>query len=61
MSAAFLCARAGIAPVLIENQAAYLAGWLRTIKQDKKLIVAAASAAQKATDWILDEQPDPAP
>ena len=29
MGAAFLCAEAGISPAVIENQAAYLAGWLK--------------------------------
>ncbi len=29
MGAAFLCAEAGISPAVIENQAAYVAGWLK--------------------------------
>jgi hypothetical protein len=29
MGAAFLCAEAGISPVVIENQASYIAGWLK--------------------------------
>src|SRR6266849_6546760 len=29
MSAAYLCAEAGISPAVIENQAAYVAGWLK--------------------------------
>jgi len=29
MGSAFLCAEAGISPAVIENQAAYLAGWLK--------------------------------
>ena len=28
MGAAFLCAEAGISPAVIENQAAYIQGWL---------------------------------
>jgi antirestriction protein ArdC len=56
MSAAFLCGHAGIEPAVIENQAAYLQGWLRTIKGDKRLIVTAAGAAQKSADWIRGER-----
>lgn len=56
MAAAFLCGHAGIQPAVIENQAAYVQGWLKTIKQDKKLVIAAAGAAQKAADWIRGER-----
>jgi antirestriction protein ArdC len=56
MAAAFLCGECGIAPVTLANQAAYLAGWAKTIKQDKKLIVASAGAAQRAADWIRGER-----
>jgi antirestriction protein ArdC len=56
MAAAFLCGHCQITPRVIENQAAYLQGWLKTIKADKKLVVSAASAAQKAADWIKGER-----
>jgi len=56
MAAAFLCRRATISPAVIENQAAYIQGWLKQIRQDKKLVISAASAAQKAADWILGEE-----
>ena len=59
MAAAFLCRRAGISPAVIENQAAYIQGWLKQIRQDKKLVISAASAAQKAADWILGENLKP--
>ncbi len=54
MGAAFLCGRTGIdtAPVT-ENHAAYVAGWLRALKADSKLVVMAAAQAQKAADFIL--------
>lgn len=57
MSAAFLCGEAGIVPSVIENQAAYLQGWIKVLKGDKKLIINAAGAAQRAADWILGERP----
>ena len=47
MSAAFLCSHAGIQPAVIGNQAAYLAGWLKQIKSDKKLVISAAGQAQR--------------
>lgn len=56
LGAAFLCARAGIAPATMENSAAYIAGWLRKLREDKTLIVSAASAAQKAADFIAPHE-----
>lgn len=52
MAAAFLCGHAGIQPIVIENQAAYLSGWLGKLKKDPKLLISAASAAQRADEWI---------
>ncbi|MBL0869740.1 MAG: DUF1738 domain-containing protein [Phycisphaerales bacterium] len=52
MAAAFLCGEAGIRPAVIDNQAAYLAGWLGVLKSDKRLVIAAASAAQRAAEHI---------
>jgi len=56
MGSAFLCAEAGISPVVIENQAAYVAGWLSKLRDDRKLLVYAAAQAQKAADFILGRQ-----
>ncbi len=56
MSAAFLCAVANISPPTIEQSAAYLRGWITALKGDKRLVVAAAGAAQKSADWILGER-----
>ena len=58
-SAAFLCSHAGIQPAVINNQASYLAGWLKTIKADKKLVISAAGQAQRAADWIRGERATP--
>jgi len=38
----------------IENSAAYMQGWLRELKNDKKLLALVASQAQKASDFILN-------
>lgn len=53
MTSAFLCGHAGIDTVTLDNSAAYLAGWIRVLRGDSKLAVQAASAAQKAADFIL--------
>lgn len=54
MGAAFLCGVAGIENGTIENSAAYIAGWLKGLKNDKKLLVQAAAQGQKAADYILN-------
>ena len=59
MAAAFLCGEAGIRPAVIENQAAYLQGWLKQLKNDKKLVIAAAGAGQKAADWVRNIRAEP--
>lgn len=53
MGAAFLCGHCGIDGQTIEQSAAYVDGWRRTIRQDKKIVVHAAAQAQKAADYIL--------
>ena len=58
MGAAFLCAAAGISPVVLENQAAYVQGWLGKIRGDKRLVVIAAAQAQRAADYILGVRGD---
>jgi antirestriction protein ArdC len=53
MSAAYLCGVTGIVNETVNNSAAYLAGWLKVLKDDPKMLVQAAGAAQKAADHIL--------
>ena len=53
MGAAFLCGFAGIENSTINNSAAYIQGWLKALKDDKKLVIMAAAQAQKAADYIL--------
>lgn len=55
MSSAYLCAAAGIETATLDNQAAYLAGWIQALKGDSRLAIQAASAAQKAADYILNK------
>lgn len=54
MTACFLCGTAGIETSVIENQAAYIASWKKRIKEEPKIVVSASSAAQKASDFILN-------
>jgi antirestriction protein ArdC len=58
MSASFLCGHAGIENTTIENSAAYIQGWLKSLKNDKTLLISAASLAQKASDYILNVKHD---
>jgi antirestriction protein ArdC len=54
MTAAFLCAEAGVTvPESEANSAAYLQSWIRTIREDVKAVVTAAGAAQRAADHVL--------
>lgn len=50
---AFLCAAAGISPPTIELAAAYIDGWRKKLKDDKRLVVQAAGQGQRAADHIL--------
>jgi antirestriction protein ArdC len=55
MGSAFLCGHSGIERT-IKNSAAYIQGWLRSLKNDKTLLIQAAGAAQKASDYILNRK-----
>ena len=50
LSAAFLCARLGIAGEL--RHSSYIASWLRVLKNDNKAVFKAAALAQKAADYL---------
>jgi antirestriction protein ArdC len=56
MTASFLCGEAGILPATIQNSASYLQSWAAKLKEDKKMVVCAAAAAQRAADYILVRQ-----
>jgi antirestriction protein ArdC len=58
MTAAFLCAEAGIVQATIDNSAAYISGWLRALKakDNRAMVIQAASQAQKAADYVLGIQ-----
>ena len=56
--AAFLCGFAGIENHHTEAlQASYIEGWARVFQQDSRVLVRAASAAQRAADYIRGKIP----
>ncbi len=56
--AAFLCSFAGINSLSTEAlQASYIDGWTKALKSDNRLIVRAASAGQRAADYIRGKLP----
>lgn len=57
MGAAFLCNMTCIDHATISNSASYLQSWLKALKNDKKLIISAASLAQKAVQYITGTEP----
>ena len=57
MTAAMLCGVTGIVKQTIDNSAAYINAWLKRLSEDRRLVVQAASLAQKAADYIQGLHP----
>jgi antirestriction protein ArdC len=57
LGSAFLCADLEITPEVREDHAAYIASWLKALKDDKRLIFTAAAHAQRAADYLHNLQP----
>lgn len=56
MGAAMLCNRAGLeSDRAFKNSVAYIANWLKALKNDVKMITWAACRAEKAAKYILNE------
>ena len=53
LGASMLCGVSGISPRTLDNSASYLKSWIGRLRGDSRLIVSAASQAQKASDYIL--------
>lgn len=52
-TAAFLCGTVGISNDRVEaNHAAYIQSWLKSLRNDSKMVVSAAQKAQRAADLI---------
>ncbi len=58
IGAAMLCAQLGMEPTEREDHAAYIADWLKALRNDKRAIFRAASAAQTASELILSHMAD---
>lgn len=56
MGACFLCGHTGIENKTIDNSASYIKSWLSHLRNDNKLVIHAAAAAQKAADFILKKE-----
>lgn len=56
MASAYACSAAELPPVMLDQSAAYINSWVKVLKGDKKLVVSAAGAAQKAADWMLNQR-----
>ena len=56
MASAFLCAQAGMTKTF-DNSVAYIQSWIKTFKNDPKMVVMAASAAQRAVEYMQDGKP----
>lgn len=52
LGAAFLCADFGIDHATRDDHTAYIASWLKALKNDKRLIVRAAALADKGVDLL---------
>lgn len=61
VGSAFLLHHAGIdASGLFDNSAGYIAGWLKALNNDTRLIVQASKLAAQAADYILQGKPEEA-
>jgi len=54
LGAAMLCMKCGIDGQL--QHSSYIAGWLKVLRDDKTAIIKAASLAQKALDFLTEQQ-----
>lgn len=57
LTASFILADLGVAHHPRPDHAAYVASWLRLLKDDPRAIFTAASKAQQAADWMHAQQP----
>ena len=57
LGSAYLAADLAITPEVREDHAAYIASWLKVLKDDKRAIFSAASHATRAVDYLHGLQP----
>ncbi len=56
LGAAFLCADLELTPEVRDDHAAYIASWIKVLKNDRRAIFTAASHAQRAADLLTGLQ-----
>lgn len=56
LGAAYLCSFTGILEKEIKESAAYINGWLKKLRGDKRFIISASGQAQAAVDLILNRR-----
>lgn len=52
MGAAFLCAYCGIDTATAPDSASYIAGWLKALRNDRRLVIDASRSARVAEEWL---------
>lgn len=55
LGAAFTCAHLGLSTEPRSDHAEYIQAWLKVLKADKKAIFTAASKAQQAADYLIEQ------
>lgn len=61
LGAAFLCSDLGVTSEPREDHAAYLASWIKAMREDNRVIFRAAAAAEKACGFLHGLQPQAQP
>ena len=56
LAAAFICAHTSVKNACLQENASYVASWLRVLKNDKNAIFTASSAAWKAAEFLFSFQ-----
>lgn len=54
IGSAYLCALTGISPKTLDNQAAYINGWMKLAESGEHIFIKAAIEAQKAVNFITN-------
>lgn len=60
IGAAMVMAHLGLNNTVREDHIKYVKSWLKELTDDKKAVVTAGSKAQKALDWMVDQQDEEA-
>jgi antirestriction protein ArdC len=55
LTAAFVCSHLGLSSEPRPDHAQYIASWLRVLKADQRAIFTAASKAQQAADFMIQQ------